>query len=61
MLVSAQCKTAGHGPCLFEWGEVFNTVWLRLQSFSVKVLAMILVYSSGGLGTQSGQGCKVTM
>ena len=52
MLVSAQCKTAGHGPYLFQCGTgVGNTVQLRLQSYHVKLLAMVLIYSSGvGLG-----------
>ena len=41
-----QCKTASHGPCLFWWG-VGNTVWLMLQSYSVKLLARVLVYFGG--------------
>ena len=43
---------------------VRTIVWLRLQSYIVKLLAMVLVYSGGGGGggrTQSGKGCKVTM
>ena len=41
-----QCKTAGHGPGLFQQWGLGNTVWLRLQSHNVKLLAMVLVYSS---------------
>ena len=48
-----QCKTGGKGPCLV-WTEGRNTVWLRLQSYNVKLLSMVLVCSGGGLGTQSG-------
>ena len=43
-----QCKTAGLGPCLFQWGAI--TVWLRLQSYNVKLLTIVLVYSGRGLG-----------
>ena len=32
---------------------VGNTVWLRLQSYSVKLLAIFLVYSGGGVGIKS--------
>ena len=41
-----ESKTTGHGPCLF-WVRVWSTVWIRVQSYKVKLLAMVLVYSSG--------------
>ena len=45
-----QCDTAGYGPCLFQKGGFRNTVWLRLQSYNVKLMAIVLVYPGGGVG-----------
>ena len=33
--------------------EIWNTVLLRLQSYNVKLLAMVPVYSGGGVGNHN--------
>ena len=44
-----QYKTAGH-VLVYSSGVGGNTVRLRLQSWNVKLLAIVLFYSGGGLG-----------
>ena len=52
MLVSAQCKTAGHGPYLFQWRGEHSLV--KVAKLQCKIAGHGPCLLCWGLGTQSG-------
>ena len=36
MLVSVQCKTASHGPCLFQWGRIWEHSLVKVAKLQCK-------------------------